>query len=148
MKEKLKELKNMRNKVEIELRHINDEIKKVEQQMLDSDASLYKGKWYCKTEDWWDEYENCYNSYKIVYVENVTLDYGFTHLSVIIIKAHHYYKLQNFKIEVDENFPVQGLKEMKEMTDFELYEMDDTIKQLIERLFMTRPSLRNDIRVE
>ena len=40
MKEKLKELKNMRDKVEIELRHINDEIKKVEQQMLDSDASL------------------------------------------------------------------------------------------------------------
>ena len=145
MKEKLKELKNMRNKVEIELRHINDEIKKVEQQMLDSDASLYKGKWYCKTEDWWDEYENCHNSYKIVYVENVTFDYGHTLLSVIIIKAHHYYKLQNFKIEVDENFPVQGLKGMKEMTDFELYEMDDTIKQLIKCLFMTRPSLRNVI---
>ena len=147
MKEKLKELKNMRNKVEIELRHINDEIKKVEQQMLDSDASLYKGKWYCKTEDWWDEHENCYNSYKIVYVENVTLDYGHTHLSVINIKADHYYKLMNFKIEVDENVPVQGLNGMKEMTDFELYEMDDTIKQLIKLLFMTRPSLRNDIRV-
>lgn len=147
MKEKLKELKNMRDKVEIELRHINDEIKKVEQQMLDSDASLYKGKWYCKTEDWWDEFENCYKSYEIVYVEDVILDYGHTHLSVIIIKADHYYKLQNFEIEVDENFPVQNLKGMEEMADFELYEMDDTIKQLIKRLFMTRPSLRNDIRV-
>lgn len=147
MKEKLKELKNMRDKVEIELRHINDEIKKVEQQMLDSDASLYKGKWYCKTEDWWDEFENCYKSYEIVYVEDVSFDYGHTHLSVIIIKADHYYKLQNFEIEVDENFPVQDLKGMKEMADFELYEMDDTIKQLIKRLFTTRPSLRNDIRL-
>lgn len=147
MEEKLKELKNMRNKVEIELRHINDEIKKVEQQMLDSDSSLYKGKWYCKTEDWWDEYENRYKSYEIVYVEDAILDYGHTYLSVIIIKADHYYKLQNFEIEVDENFPVQDLKEMEEMTDYELYEMDDTIKQLIKRLFMTRPSLRNDIRV-
>lgn len=147
MKEKLKELKNKRNQVEIELRHINDEIKKMEQQMLDSDASLYKGKWYCKTEDWWDEYDGRYNSYKIVYVEDVILDYGRTHLSVIIIKADHYHKLQNFEIEVDENFPVQDLKGMEEMTDFELYEMDDTIKQLIKRLFMTRPSLRNDIRV-
>ena len=145
MKEKLKELKNMRNKVEIELRHINDEIKKVEQQMLDSDESLYKGKWYCKTEDWWDEFENCYKSYEIVYVEDVILDYGRTHLSVITIKADHYYKLQNFEIEVDENCPVQDLKGMEEMTDFELYEMDDTIKQLIKRLFMTRPSLRNDL---
>lgn len=145
MKEKLKELKNMKNKVEIELCHINDEIKKVEQQMLDSDASLYKGKWYCKTEDWWDEYDNCYNNYKIVYVENVIMNYGHTHLSVIIIKANHYYKLQNFEIEVDEYFPLQDLKGMKEMTDFELYEMDDTIKQLIKRLFMTRPSLRNVI---
>ena len=147
MKEKLKELKNKRNQVEIELRHINDEIKKVEQQMLDYEASLYKGKWYCKTEDWWDEYENCYKSYEIVFVENVILDYGRTHLSVIIIKADHYYKLQNFEIEVDENFPVQDLKGMEEMTDLELCQMDDIIKKLIKRLFITRPSLRNDIRL-
>ena len=40
MKEKLKELKDKRYKVETELHHINDEIKKVEQQMLDSDESL------------------------------------------------------------------------------------------------------------
>ena len=147
MKEKLKELKNKRNQVEIELRHINDEIKKVEQQMLDSDAFLYKGKWYCKTEDWWDEYDGRHNSYEIVYVEDVILDYGRTHLSVIIIKADHYHKLKNFEIEVDENFPVQDLKGMEEMTDFELYEMDDTIKQLIKRLFITRPSLRNNLRL-
>lgn len=147
MKEKLKELKKMRNKVEIELRHINNEIKKVEQQMLDSDESLYKGKWYCKTEDWWDEYESCHKSYEIVYVEDVILDYGRTYLSVIIIKADHYYKLQNFEIEVDENFPVQDLKGMEEMTDLELYQMDDIIKKLIKRLFITRPSLRYDIRL-
>ena len=147
MIEKLKELKNKRNQVEIELRHINDEIKKVEQQILDSDAFLYKEKWYCKTEDWWDEYDGRHNSYEIVYVEDVILDYGHTQLSVIIIKADHYHKLKNFEIEVDENFPVQDLKGMDEMTDFELYEMDDTIKQLIKRLFMTRPSLRNGIRL-
>lgn len=144
MKEKLKELKSKRLQAECELNAINNEIKELEKQMLDSDKSSYKGKWYYKEDDWWDEYDGKFKSYEIVYVKDVEIDYGSTYLSVVIIKFSHYWKLQNFEIEVDENFPIRDLEGMEEMTGYEFCNLDETIGQLLKCLFEIRPSLKEN----
>lgn len=143
MKKKLEELKKKRYTAQCELDTIDEEIKDLENQILNSDVRLYKGKWFYKSEDWWDEYENCYKGYEIVYVNNVRVEFGHTYLSVIIIKMDHYWKLRNFNIETDDDYNLRDLKEMEEMTDHVFYQMDETIKQLLTCLFNIRPLLKD-----
>lgn len=146
MKEKLKELKNKKSRVESELNAIAAEIRELEQQMLDSDKNSYKGKWYYKEEDWWDEYDAQHESYDIVYIKDVIMDYGSTHLVAVIMKFPNYWKLENFEIEVDENFPICDLKGMKEMTDHEFSQMDETIGQVFKCLFDIYPQLKDKLK--
>lgn len=146
MKERLKELKKKKSYVESELDSIAKEIKKLEQQMLDSDKSSYKGKWYYKEEDWWDEYDAQYQSYEIVYVKDVIMDYGSTHLEVVSMKFPHYWKLENFEIEVDEHFPIRDLEGMEEMADYEFHQMNDTIGQVFKCLFDICPQLKDQLK--
>lgn len=142
MKEKLKELRSQEARVQSELRSITDEIEKLEKQVLDSDCDLYKGKWFYKEEDWWDEYESRYSCYEIVYVKNVVKGPSSNRLEVLIITFDRYWKLQNFKIEVDETFFIKDLGGMKEMTECEFADMDKTIKQTLECLLDIRPELK------
>lgn len=145
MKERLKELKNKRVAAESELNNINKEIKSLENQMLDADKSSYKGKWYYKEDDWWDEYDSRYESYEIVYIKDVVMDYGSTHLVAVIMKFPYYWKLENFEIEVDEDFSIQGLNGMEEMTDYEFLQMNETIGQVFKCLFDICPQLKDKL---
>lgn len=144
MKEKLKELKNKKERVESELHTINSEIKAIEQKMLDADKSSYKGKWYCKTESWWNEFDDEYKHYHIVYVKDVRIDFGRTYLEAIIIKADHYWDLRNFEIEVDDDYQIRDLEGMEEMDALDHSRMKDIVENLLECLF----EIRTDIKPE
>lgn len=142
MKEKLKELRSQEARVRSELRSITDEIEKLEKQVLDSDCGLYEGKWFYKEEDWWDEYDGQYPSYEIVYVKKVVKGFSSNWLEALIITFNSYWKLQNFNIGVDETFSIKDLEGMKEMTECEFADMDETIKQTLECLLEIRPELK------
>lgn len=145
MKEKLKELKDRREKAKAELRSIEKEIESLEMNMLDFDKGLYKGKWFYSVDGWLDEYASEYETFKMVYVQDVTINYGYTHFSVIILKFDHYYKLQNFEIEVDDNYPIEDLMKMKEVTNHELNRMRDTIGQMFKCLLDIHPQLKEKL---
>ena len=145
MKQKLDELKKKRETAQCNLDSINKEIEAIEKQMLESDANLYKGKWFYKSEDWWDEFDNCYKEYEIVHVKSVRMELGRTYLSVVIIKMTHYWKLENFNIETDNDYSLRELKEFTEMTEGVFSRMDETIKQMFECLLDIRPSLKETL---
>lgn len=142
MEQLLKELKKKRETAQCALDSINKEIETIEKQMLESDVNLYKGKWFYKTEDWWDEFDNCYKEYEIVHVKSVRMEFGYTYLSVIIIKMVHYWKLENFNIETDNDYSLKNLEEFSEMTEGVFLRMDETIKQMFKCLLEIRPSLK------
>ena len=145
MKQKLDELKKKRETAQCNLDSINKEIEAIEKQMLESDANLYKGKWFYKSEDWWDVFDNCYKKYEIVHVKSVRMELGRTYLSVVIIKMTHYWKLENFNIETDNDYSLRELKEFTEMTEGVFSRMDETIKQMFECLLDIRPSLKETL---
>ena len=142
MKQVLEELKKKRITAQCNLDSIDEEIKEIEKQMLKSDASLYKGKWFYKSEDWWDEFDNCYKEYEIVHVKSVRMELGRTFLSVVIIKMAHYWKLENFNIQIDNDYSLRELEEYMEMTENVFSRMDETIKQMFNCLLEIRPSLK------
>ena len=142
MKQVLEELKKKRITAQCNLDSIDEEIKEIEKQMLKSDASLYKGKWFYKSEDWWDEFDNCYKEYEIVHVKSVRMELGRTFLSVVIIKMAHYWKLENFNIQIDNDYSLRELEEYMEMTEDVFSRMDETIKQMFNCLLEIRPSLK------
>ena len=145
MKQVLEELKKKRITAQCNLDSIDEEIKEIEKQMLKSDASLYKGKWFYKSEDWWDEFDNCYKEYEIVHVKSVRMELGRTFLSVVIIKMAHYWKLENFNIQIDNDYSLRELEEYMEMTEDVFSRMDETIKQMFNCLLEIRPSLKETL---
>lgn len=144
MKQKLEELKKKRIDAQHCVDSIDREINDLEKQMLNADANLYEGKWFYKSEDWWDDYDNCYQEYEIVHINDVRMDYGRTYLSVTIIKTKLYWKLESFIIETDNDYTLTELAEMEEMTDDVFSQMDEALKQLFKYILSIRPSLKED----
>ena len=73
------------------------------------------------------------------------MELGRTYLSVVIIKMTHYWKLENFNIETDNDYSLRELKEFTEMTEGVFSRMDETIKQMFECLLDIRPSLKETL---
>ena len=144
MIQKLEKMKKRRIDAQYCLESIDKEINNLEKQILNSDASLYKGKWFYKCEDWWDDYDNCYQEYEIVHINEVRMDYGRTYFSVTIIKTKLYWKLESFIIETDNDYTLKELEEMEEMTDDVFSQMDEALKQLFNYILSIRPSLKED----
>lgn len=144
MKQKLEELRKKRIDAQHCVDSIDREISNLEKQMLNADANLCKGKWFYKSEDWWDDYDNCYQEYEIVHINDVRMDYGRTYLSVTIIKTKLYWKLESFIIETDNNYTLKELEELEEMTDDVFSQMDEALKQLFKYILSIRPSLKED----
>ena len=148
MEEKLKELKRKKEQISDELDSINKEIKKIEDGILGSNQELYEGKWFFKRDYWWDDLEFEDNRYEIVYIRTVYFRYGRPLLSVVKFAFDHYYVLRDVNIEVEDEFSVDSLKDMKEMTEYEFAQMDETFKQLIKYLFKIRPLLKGKIETD
>ena len=144
MKQKLEELRKKRIDAQQCVDSIDREINNLEKQMLDEDANLYKGKWFYKSEDWWDDCDDCHQEYEIVYINDVRMDYGRTYLSVAIIKTKICWGLESFTIETDKNYTLKELEDMKEMTDDVFSQMDEALKQLFKYILNIRPSLKEE----
>lgn len=144
MKQKLEELRKKRIDAQQCVDSIDREINNLEKQMLDADANLYKGKWFYKSEDWWDDYDDCHQEYEIVYINDVRMDDGRTYLSVTIIKTKIYWRLESFTIETDKNYTLKELEDMEEMTDDVFSQMDESLKQLFKYILNIRPSLKEE----
>ena len=148
MEEKLKELRRKKEQISSELDSVNKEIKKIEENILGSNQELYEGKWFFKRDCWWDEFDVENNCYEIVYIRSVCFRYGRPRLSVVKFAFDHYCVLRDINIEVEDELSVDNLKDMREMTEYEFEQMDETFKKLVKCLFEIRPSLKGKIKTD
>ena len=133
----LQRLRQERNELDRKLDSIHRKIEELTEKKRNTCKDLYIGKWFFKSSDWWDDYDCAHNCYTIVYVK------GFgdveNYLNVIIISLTH--SLTEFSIETDDCYGIRNLHEMKEMTEFEFSEMDETIADVLSCLKRIRPSV-------
>jgi len=130
-------LRQEREELEGKLASIRSKIKELTQKKRDACKELYKGKWFFKSSEWWDDYDCAHNSYTIVYVKDVGDVDGY--LDVVIIGLTH--SIADLSIETDDCYSIRRLHEMKEMTEFEFSEMDETITDVLSCLKKIRPSV-------
>ena len=145
MNDILKELQRKERQLSSELKSVYDEIEKIERELLNSNTESYKGKWFFCEDSWWDEYDYEFEHYNIVYVEDIRFQHGEPRLSVVKFEFDYYHSLRNIKIERDECYSIDHLKQMKGMTDYDFSQMDDILTLLLELLFKIRPSLTSEI---
>lgn len=142
MEERLRKLKEKKLSLKSDLSLVEQEIGIIERKILDANVEDYKGKWFYKTESYYDEDDKEYNSYKIMYIENVYMLNGNPAFNVKIIHATDYYKPDSIRIENMKLYNLQEIKRFKDMNDFVLSSMDDCVVTLINRIIEVRPSLR------
>ena len=133
----LQKLIQERNELEKRLGSIRREMEELAQEKRDACKELYKGKWFFKSDIVWDDYEREHNSYKIVYVNDVSAVDGF--LDVILIGFTC--SFTGLSIETDDCYSIRHIHEMKEMTKFDFLEMDRTIIDTLSFLRRIRPSV-------
>ena len=137
-------MRRKKEQIANELNFINKEIEKLENDILDSNQELYEGKWFFKRDSWWDEFDVENNCYEIVFIRSVCFRYGRPRLSVVKFDFDHYCVLRDINIEVEDELSVDYLKDMREMTEYEFGQMDETFKQFLECLFEIRPLIKSD----
>lgn len=130
-------LRQERDELEEKLASIHSKMEELTRKKRDACIELYKGKWFFKSSEWWDDYDRSHNSYTIVYVKGVGDVDGY--LDVVIISLTH--SIAELSIETDDCYSIRRLHEMKEMTEFEFSEMDETITDVLSCLKKIRPSV-------
>lgn len=130
-------LRQERDELEGKLASIRSKIEELTREKRDACKELYKGKWFFKSSEWWDDYDCAHNSYTIVYVKGVGDVDGY--LDVVIIGLTH--SIEELSIETDDCYSIRRLHEMEEMTEFEFSEMDETITDVLSCLRKIRPSV-------
>ena len=74
MKEQLEELKKQKERLSDEYDAVSREIDRIETQLREENADLYKGKWFYKKDYNWNEFDDEYIEYTFICITDVQVD--------------------------------------------------------------------------
>ena len=147
MNGKIEELRRRANRLSDEYNAIRKEISRIEDQLLAENAELYKGKWLYKKDSNWNEFDDEYTEYRFICITGVQLKLNSNpEFSAIRIDTDNNYRMQGFSFCRIESMTLEEVREYTEFSDVEKYRLENSLKTMLEELFMAGPCLKEKLK--
>ena len=147
MKEKLEELKKQKKHLFDEYEAVKREINRLENQLREENADLYKGRWYYKKDSSWNEFDDEYSELKFIYITGVQI---YSHykpfFTGISIDTDNNYRMLEFSFRRIEDLTLEELHGYTEPSKDETYILKSSLKKMIKELISIEPCFKEELK--
>lgn len=147
MKEQLEELKKQKERLSDEYDAVSNEIYRIENQLREENANLYKRRWYCKTDSRRNEFDDEYIEYTLICITDVQVSvHSKPYFSGIRIDTDTNYMMKEFSFRRIEALTLEEIQEYTELSEHETQQLSGLLKNLLKELFILNPCLKETLK--
>lgn len=147
MKEKLEELKKRKKHLFDEYEAVKREINRLENQLREENADLYKGRWYYKKDYNWNEFEDEYSELEFIYITDVQITtHSKPYFNGIRIDTDTNYRMLEFSFSRIEDLTLEKLHEYTEPSRHETYNLKSSLNKMIKELIRIEPCFKEELK--
>ena len=147
MKEKLEELKKQKERLSDEDDAVSNEIYRIENQLREENANLYKRRWYCKTDSRRNEFDDEYIEYTLICITDVQVSvHSKPYFSGIRIDTDTNCMMKEFSFRRIEALTLEDIQEFSVLSGYESYALQNSLEKMLEELFILSPCLKEELK--
>lgn len=147
MKEKLEELKKQKKHLFDEYEAVKREINRLENQLREENADLYKGRWYYKKDSSWNEFDDEYSELKFIYITGVQI---YSHykpfFTGISIDTDTNYRMLEFSFRRIEDLTLEELQRYTELSRDQTYGLKSSLNKMLKELISIEPCFKEELK--